>query len=74
MPINRTQIKLDAVADEISKMYSVKTKTIACDFSTCHQPGLSDKVTYITKGLDISVLITNVCIDSIKRIDELYAD
>lgn len=72
--ISRTQTKLDAVADEISKEFGVKTKTIACDFSTCHQPGFFDKVTDITKDLDISVLVNNVGIDSIERFDELSAD
>lgn len=72
--ISRTQTKLDTVADEISKEFGVQTKTIACDFSKCHQPGFFDKVAEGTKDLDISILVNNVGIDSIERFDELSAE
>lgn len=72
--ISRTQSKLESVADEISKKYGVKTSTVACDFSQCHQPGFFDKIKEVTSTLDVAILVNNVGIDSIERFDELSAD
>ena len=72
--ISRTQSKLDAVAEEIRTAHGVKVKTIACDFSKCHQPGFFDTIAQETEDLDVSVVINNVGIDSIERFDELSVD
>ena len=43
-------------------------------FGKCHQPGFFDKVPESNKVLDISVLFSNVHIDSIERFDQLFAE
>lgn len=72
--VSRTQSKLEAVAEEINKKYGVKTSTIACDFSKCHEPGFFDKIAEGTRELDVAIVVNNVGIDSIERFDELSAE
>ena len=69
--VSRTPEKLERVAEEIKSKHGVETKTIAVDFSKCHEPGFFDKIVEGTKDLDISILVNNVGIDSIERFDEL---
>ena len=72
--VSRTPEKLAKVAEEISTKYGVLTKTIACDFSRCHEPGFFDVIQKETSDLDVSILVNNVGIDSIERFDELSVD
>ncbi|GIY05149.1 very-long-chain 3-oxoacyl-CoA reductase-A [Caerostris extrusa] len=56
--ISRTQAKLDAVAEEIVKKYSVETKTIAVDITD--DVTIYDKIKKEIENLDIGVLVNNV--------------
>ncbi|GFS44771.1 very-long-chain 3-oxoacyl-CoA reductase [Nephila pilipes] len=56
--ISRTQKKLEDVAQEIEKKYSVKTKTIAVDITD--DSSIYDKIRTEIQDLDIGVLVNNV--------------
>lgn len=72
--VSRTQSKLDKVAQEIVDNHKVEVKTMACDFSKCHQPGFFEKIYDEFKEVDISIIVNNVGIDSIERFDELSVE
>jgi len=56
--ISRTPEKLEAVASELGKSYSVQTKTIAIDFTG--EVTIYDNIRQKIEGLDIGVLVNNV--------------
>lgn len=56
--ISRTQKKLEDVAQEIEKKYSVKTKTVAVDITD--DSSIYDKIRTEIQDLDIGVLVNNV--------------
>ncbi|GFY40701.1 very-long-chain 3-oxoacyl-CoA reductase [Trichonephila inaurata madagascariensis] len=56
--ISRTQKKLEDVAQEIEKKYSVQTKTVAVDITD--ESSIYDKIRSEIQDLDIGVLVNNV--------------
>eukprot|EP01080_Neovahlkampfia_damariscottae_P004279 gene4279-7615_t len=69
--VSRSKNKLDRLAMDLEKDHKIATKCIAIDFSTVTQEDYSDFKKQ-TEGLDITVLVNNVGINT--AVPELFLD
>ena len=62
--VSRTESKMNEIAQDLNRLYNVKSKIIGYDFTNLRTPTdaqqLIDKIDNSTKGLDIGILVNNV--------------